>query len=211
MKQIKGLWAIKVPLLFLIILFAACNNYKEAPPFPYTENEYAQPKTKSFEFSKSDTLQWVTSKLKTLPSKKFSWDKLTSTPIDIGLPYKLKGPLTSKPFNWDSLPSTPFSLENLPKQDLKIKVSVLGEPKTVKATNAIVPPQSSRGVMQIDANFGLPGTVYCSIKDKNGMLWFGTSNGIARYDSENIEIYGEDQGLNTSNVYSLLFDTKGRL
>ena len=211
MKQIKGLWAIKSPLLFLIILFTSCDNYKEAPSFPYLENEYAQPKTKSFEFSEPDTLKWVTSKLKTLPIKKFSWDKLPSKPMDIGIPYALKTPLTSKPFNWDSLPSTPFSLENLPKQDLKIKVSVLGEPKIIKAANPVINPLSSPGVMQLDSNFGLPGTNYCSTKDKDGMLWFGTSNGIARYDSENIEIYGGGQGLNASSVYSLLFDSKGKL
>lgn len=197
--------------LFFFILLLSCNKSKEAPPFPYSENEYAQPKIKSFEFSEPDTLQWVTSKLKTLPTKKFSWDKIPSKPMDIGIPYKLKAPLIVKPFDWDSLPSTPFSLESLPKQDLKIKVSILGEPKIVKANNPVVPPQSSRGVMQLDANFGLPGNVYCSIKDKNDMLWFGTSSGIARYDSENIEIFGEEQGLNASNVYSLLFDTKGRL
>ena len=166
--------------VFSVILFflfiTSCNNQKEAPPFPYNENEYAQPKTKSFEFSKPDTLQWVTSKLKTLPTKKFSWNRIPSKPFDIGEPYALKAPLTTKPFNWDSLPSTDFSLEKIPKQDLRIKVSVLGEPKIVKAANPLVLPQSSRGVMQIDINFGLPGTNYCSIKDKDGMLWFGTGN-----------------------------------
>ncbi len=201
--------------VFSVILFflfiTSCNNQKEAPPFPYNENEYAQPKTKSFEFSKPDTLQWVTSKLKTLPTKKFSWNRIPSKPFDIGEPYALKAPLTTKPFNWDSLPSTDFSLEKIPKQDLRIKVSVLGEPKIVKAANPLVLPQSSRGVMQIDINFGLPGTNYCSIKDKDGMLWFGTGNGIARYDSENLKIYGEDQGLNVGSVYSMLFDTNGRL
>jgi len=211
MKQTNYQFLIRTILLLLFISITSCNNQKEAPPFPYNENEYAQPKTKSFEFSKPDTLHWITSKLKTLPIKKFSWNKLPSKTIDIGLPYALKAPLQTKPFHWDSLPSTPFSLENLPKQDLKIKVSVLGEPKIVKAASPVINSQSSRGVMQIDGNFGLPGTNYCSVKDKDGMLWFGTSNGIARYDSENIEIYGEDQGLNASSVFSLLFDTKGNL
>ncbi len=135
MNQTNKNYQIYAILVLLIILISSCNKSKEIPPFPASENEYAQPKTKSFEFSKPDTLQWVTSKLKPLPIKKFSWDKIPSKPIDIGLPYKLKAPLTTKPFNWDSLPSTPFSLENLAKQDLKIKVSVLGAPKIVKANN----------------------------------------------------------------------------
>ncbi len=201
-------------IILMVILLTACNNSKEIPPFPTSENGYEQPKTKSFEFSEPDTLQWITkdpSQIKSLPKTKFSWSKIPSKPIDIGLPYDLKAPLTKKPFDWNSLPSTPFNLDSLSKKDLKMKVTVLGEPKIVKATNPVVPLQSSRGVMNIDANFGLPGTVYCSIKDKDGLLWFGTSNGIARYDSENIEIYGEDQGLIIRSVYSLLFDTKGKL
>jgi len=201
-------------IILMVILLAACNNSKEIPPFPTLETEYSQPITRSFEFSKPDTLQWITkdpSQIKPLPKTRFSWDKIPSKPMDIETPYALKTPLITNPFNWDSLPSTDFSLENIPKQDLKIKVSVLGEPKIVKAGNSVMPQQPSRGVMQIDGNFGLPGTNYCSLKDKDGMLWFGTNNGIARYDSENIEVYGEDQGLNVGNVYSMLFDTKGRL
>ncbi len=211
MHQITKAFTLKVFIFSLILFITSCNNTKEAPPFPYHENEYAQPQTKSFEFSKPDTLQWVTSKLKALPKTKFSWNKLPSKPLDIGLPYKLKKPLTSKPFNWDSLPSTPFSLENLPKKDLKIKISVLGDPKIVKANNPVINSLFSPGVMQLDANFGLPGINYCSTKDKDGMLWFGTSNGIARYDSENIEIYGSEQGLNATRVFSLIFDSKNRL
>jgi len=212
MTLIKHLFSFRIFLLFFfLLLITSCSKHKEAPPFPYTENEYQQPKTKSFEFSKPDTLQWVTTKIKPLPIKKFSWDKIPSKPIDIGIPYKLKAPLTTKPFNWDSLPSTPFSLENLPKTDLEIKVTVLGVPKIVKAASPVVSPQSSRGVMQIDGNFGLPGTNYCSVKDASGMLWFGTNNGIARYDSENIEIYGADQGLNISSVYSMFFDSNEKL
>jgi len=211
MKQTNYQFLIRTILLSLFIFITSCNNQKEAPPFPYSENEYAQPKTKNFEFSKPDTVQWVTSKLKTLPTKKFSWDKISSKPFEIGLPYKLKEPLPSKPFDWNNLPSTPFSLDSLPKQTLKIKVSVLGAPKIVKAGSSIIPPLSTRGVKTFDDNFGLPSTNFCSIKDRDGMLWFGTNNGIARYDSDNIKIYNEEQGLISGRVFSLFEDSKGRL
>jgi signal transduction histidine kinase/ligand-binding sensor domain-containing protein len=211
MKQFYPKFSIQTILFLLFILLISCNKYKETPPFPYNENEYQQPKTKSFEFSKPDTLLWTTTKLKKLPVKKFLWDKIPSKPIDIGIPYALKKPLTTKPFDFESLPSTPFSLDSLPKKKLNIKIRVLGAPKIVKAGSAVIPPQSTRGVMKIDDNFGLPGNSYASIKDKDGMLWFGTANGIARYDSDNLEIYGADQGLNIGSVFSMLFDTKGRL
>ncbi len=81
----------------------------------------------------------------------------------------------------------------------------------LKLITPVINPLFSPGVMQMDANFGLPGVNYCSTKDKDAMLWFGTSNGIARYDSENIEIYGSEQGLNATRVFSLFFDSKNRL
>jgi len=82
MNRPKRKIQIRAIILCLIVLLSACNKSKEIPPFPYLENEYDQPKTKSFEFSKPDTLQWVTSKLKALPTKFFSWNKIPSKPID---------------------------------------------------------------------------------------------------------------------------------
>jgi signal transduction histidine kinase/ligand-binding sensor domain-containing protein len=214
MTPINKKFQIRSILFLLIILLVSCNNYKEAPPFPYSENEYEQPITKSFEFSETDTIEWITkdpSQIKPLPKTKFSWNKIPSKPFDVGIPYGLKQPLPSKPFDLDSLPDSSFSYDSLPKRNLKIKVTVLGDPKIVKAANPVTLPQSTRGVMSIDSNFGLPGLTTSSLKDREGMLWFGTNNGIARYDSENIEIYGLDQGLNLRNVFVLFEDSKGRL
>lgn len=214
MKKIPINFQIKALLTCFIILLISCNSSKKAPPLPLLENEYQQPKTKTFTFSEPDTLQWVTtdaSKIKPLPTHKFNWDKLPARPFDIGTPYPLKAPITSKPFDLESLPSTDFDLEKIPKAALNIKVLHLGEPKIVKAANPVTQPQSSRGVSAIDANFGLPGINYCSIKDKDGMLWFGTSNGIARYDGQNIELYGANQGLHMGNVYSMHQDSKDRM
>jgi hypothetical protein len=136
-------------IILIVILLTACNNSKEIHPFPTSENEYEQPVTKSFELSEPDTLVWITkgpSQIKPFPKKNFSWSKIPSKPFDIGLPYALKAPLTKKSFDWNSLPATPFNLESLPKKDLKIKATVLGEPKIVKALSPVVPPLSSPGV-----------------------------------------------------------------
>jgi signal transduction histidine kinase/ligand-binding sensor domain-containing protein len=209
--------AINLKYLFLIlgILFLqACKNSKEAPPFPTLKNEYTQPITKSFKFSKTDAIQWITvdkSKIKPLPIKNFSWDKLPSKPFDIDIPHALKSPLPQKRLDWNSLPETNFDINSLPKAKISIKITPLGKPKIVKAGNPINMPNSSRGVMQFDANFGLPGVPLCILTDRYGMLWMGTENGIAKYDSENLEIYGADQGLNAKTTFSMLFDSKGRL
>ncbi len=208
----------KTKLIILIsgLLFInySCNNSKEAPPFPTLENEYEQPKTKPFEFSKPDTLKWITKKpseIKKLPSKKFSWDKLAAKPFDIGYPYSLKSEMPTQDLDWNSLPSTDFNLDSLQKQNLKVKVTALGDPKIVKAAYPTPLPQSSRGVTTLDSNFGLPSASQSLLKDKNGMLWFGSNYAIARYDGDYLQIYGLDQGLNTQTVYSLFQDSKGRI
>ena len=209
--------AINLKYLFLIlgILFLqACKNSKEAPPFPILKSEYAQPITKSFEFSKTDTIQWTTvdkSKIKPLPTKNFSWDKLPSKPFDIDIPYALTEALPQKPLDWNSLPETNFDLESLPKVKISIKTTVLGKPKIVKAGYPINMPKASRGIVQFDANFGLPGNTLSVLKDSNGMLWMGGDGGVAKYDSENLEIYGTDQGLTASRTFAMLLDSKGRL
>jgi signal transduction histidine kinase/ligand-binding sensor domain-containing protein len=208
---------INLKYLFLIlgILFLqACQHSTEAPPFPSLKSEFAQPITKSFEFSKTDTIKWTTvdkSKIKPLPTKSFSWDKLPSKPFDIDIPYALTEPLPQKKLDWNSLPETNFDFNKLPKAKISIKTTFLGKPKIVKAGNPINMPNASRGITQMDANFGLPGAPYCIITDSYGMLWIGTEAGIAKYDSENLEIYGADQGLNSKRTFAMLMDSKGRL
>ncbi len=202
-------------LLVFSILLASCNGAQEAPAFPVLENEYEQPVTRNFQFPQADTIAWITkdpSIIKNLTTTKFSWGKIPSKPFDIGIPTPLKETITTKPFDWNGLPSSPFSLDSLPKQQLKVKVTVLGEPKVIKAGFPVTLNGATRGVMTLDANFGLPGTNYSSLKDQNGMLWFGTTSSIARYDSESLEIYGIEQGLNIQgNITSLFEDSKGRL
>ncbi len=214
MKSIKSNAQFVLILLMQFILLWSCKYEKEAPPFPVHENEYVQPETMGFTFSEPDTLTWITqdpSKIKALPTSNFDWDKLPSKPFDIGVPQKFIGPMVKKDLNWSDLPSTNFDLESLPSQNLKIKTTVLGNPSIVKAGALISSTNSSRGVMISDSESGLPGIPNNAIKDKNGMLWFGTNNGIAMYDAENIFIYGLDQGLHASDVTDLFQDSKGRI
>ena len=214
MKQTYPINFKSLLLVLSVLVFGACKNSKEAPPFPTIISEYQQPTTKSFAFSKTDTIQWITedkSKIKPLLTKRFSWDKLPSKHFDIDIPYALKEPLPQKPLDWNSLPETNFDLNKLPKAKISIKTTVLGKPKIVKAGSPINMPNASRGVMQFDANFGLPGNALSVVKDSSGMLWIGTDGGVAKYDSENLEIYGTDQGLTASRTIATLLDSKGRL
>ena len=99
MNQTSKISAIKAVSLLFILFLISCNNNKKAPPFPAYENEYLQPESRSFTFSEPDTLTWITqdpSKIKSLPSTKFDWDKLPSKPFDISVPQKFVGPLSKR-------------------------------------------------------------------------------------------------------------------
>jgi signal transduction histidine kinase/ligand-binding sensor domain-containing protein len=217
MKKMKKLTSKKqkYTILFLSVFFLlACNNVGKAPPFPELNSEFAQPLTKKFEFSKIDTIQWVTadnSKSEPITTKKFNWNNIPSKPFNIDIPYKLKAPLTTKPLDWNNLPKTNFSFDSLPKAKINIKVTKLGSPKIVKAGNPITIPNASRGIMEFNTDFGLPGTPYSVITDNSGMIWIGTDGGIAKYDSQNLEIYTVEQGLNSNRATVIYLDSKGRL
>jgi signal transduction histidine kinase/ligand-binding sensor domain-containing protein len=54
--------------------------------------------------------------------------------------------------------------------------------------------------------------VTCSLMDKSGNLWFGTSSGgISRYDGKSFTTFTSDQGLANNNVLSIKEDKSGNL
>ena len=63
-------------------------------------------------------------------------------------------------------------------------------------------------------NIGSPsyGNVQCSLQDKAGNLWFGTTeNGLYKYDGKSFSRFLVSNGLNSNNIYSLLEDKDGKI
>lgn len=63
---------------------------------------------------------------------------------------------------------------------------------------------------------GLPhNTVYCMMQDKNGFMWFGTQDGLVRYDGYNCQIFRQNEtdsiGFQGKSVHCLLLDKSGNL
>ncbi|MCU0369436.1 MAG: hypothetical protein MUF39_11470 [Cyclobacteriaceae bacterium] len=59
---------------------------------------------------------------------------------------------------------------------------------------------------------GLPSVeVYSVIKDKKGFLWFGTDNGVVRFDGGKFEVFNLEQGLVDPVVFGLHEDKMGRI
>jgi ligand-binding sensor domain-containing protein/signal transduction histidine kinase len=52
--------------------------------------------------------------------------------------------------------------------------------------------------------------IICSTMDKNGNLWFGTSNGLSRYDGKTFTTFTPVQGI-AASVYCILADKKGNI
>lgn len=59
------------------------------------------------------------------------------------------------------------------------------------------------------------GTIYSVIKDSQGFMWFGGSDGLARYDGYSLKIYKHDihdpDSLSNNSVWHILEDRNGRL
>lgn len=69
---------------------------------------------------------------------------------------------------------------------------------------------------RIDVENGLSSnSVYAILQDKAGFLWFGTDNGLNRYDGYNFKIFRNDPDDSTSissdNIWSLLLDRSGNI
>lgn len=59
---------------------------------------------------------------------------------------------------------------------------------------------------------GLPSnTVYCGVQDDRGFMWFGTDQGLSRFDGTRFRNFSVSEGLPDNNVIQLAKDSRGRI
>src|SRR3954470_12966627 len=65
---------------------------------------------------------------------------------------------------------------------------------------------------QYNIKEGLAGsTVYCSVQDKDGFMWFGTETGLSRFDGSHFKNFTTADGLTDNEILKIFCDSKGRL
>ena len=174
---------------FVLLTFLSCNNSGDVP-FPEKEMGYSQPVTVPLKFSAEKKLIWDTASRGAVTPviKKLDLDALPSTPYDTTGFRPLTGAPQESHFDFNQLPDTAFSLNNLPSKPLQFRTSFLPPPAIVKASPPAVRKGNPLSLFDLGPAQGLPAKFVVSLlKDKNGLLWISSAEGLFRYDGEYIK------------------------
>jgi len=67
-------------------------------------------------------------------------------------------------------------------------------------------------IQYLDVDQGMiSSAVWSMLKDKNGNLWFGTVNGLSRYNGKSFTHYAEEEGLKNNFITSIIEDKSGNI
>jgi signal transduction histidine kinase/streptogramin lyase len=203
----------------VLLGLSSCTNTTHSP-FPEKELSYAQPVTIPLKFSTEKKLNWDTSgngvikpfikplDMEALPSGVFDstgFKPLPQKPVDIH-------------FDFNQLPDTTFNLDNIASTPLHFKTSLLPPPQSIKASWPGVHKNNSLALYELGPSQGLPSKFVTSlVKDKNGLLWIGSGEGIYCYNGEYVKTIFPGPfnqaplGMMEDNIGNIWFADWGRL
>ncbi len=197
---------------FLLITLFSCNNNSGEIPFPEKELGYAQPVSMPLQFSEEKKLTWDTVKKGGVNPviKNLDIDALPSTPYDsTGFQPFPKAPEEIK-FDVNRLPDTAFSPESLPSKPLQFKTSILAPPAVIKTSPPSIQKGNPLSIFDFGPKQGFPAVFITSLlKDKNGLMWIGSREGLFRYDGEHIQKYLS--GIVSGSITGMTEDDYGRI
>ncbi len=210
-------------IIFFGILFSSCNTIPDNIAFPDNELSYTKPVSVPLVFTTEKKLIWDTASHAAVKPiiKKLDLDALPSTPYDT-VGYKaLTGMPQKTPFDFNKLPEIDFSFDGLPSKPLQLKTSLLPPPFTVKGQAPATQKGNPLSLFEIGTPQGLQAKfIVALLKDKKGLLWISSSEGLFRYDGEHVQtivpgpIAAPADGMaedNNGNIWFISFDRVGMI
>ncbi|MFT3681967.1 MAG: two-component regulator propeller domain-containing protein [Ferruginibacter sp.] len=207
----------------LSLLAILSCNHTGSIPFPEKELGYAQPLPVPLKFSAEKKLRWDTvsnGEIKPVV-KKLDLDALPSAVYDSTGFRPLKGAPSEVRFDLSQLPGIPFSLDSLPSKPLPFKTRLLPPPAVTKVQLPALRKGNPLSLYDLGPAQGLPAKfVVCLFKDKHGLLWISSAEGLFRYDGEHYQtiipgpIDAPPVGMaedNDGNIWAISFDAMGMI
>lgn len=159
-------------------------------PFPEKELGYSQPVTSPLQLGAPVKLKWEVAKSGGIKPvvKKLDIENLSSTTYDtLGFQSFTKTPEEVK-FDFNSLPEKNIDLAGLPSKPILFKTNLLPAPVSVKALAPVLQKGKSLSISDMGQLQGLPVKfASCILKDKTGLLWIGSREGLYRYDGQQVQ------------------------
>ena len=205
---------------FTVVSFLSCSNSGQIP-FPEKEMGYATPVTVPLKFSGQKKLSWDTASHGAVKPviKKLDLDALPSTAYDT-LGYKaLTGMPQQTVVDAGQLAGIDFNFDSLPSKSLQLKTFLLPPPVAAKGQAPALQKANALSLFELGVPQGLPAKfIVALLKDKKGLLWISSAEGLFRYDGEHVQtivpgpIAAPAVGMaedNDGNIWFISFDRIG--
>jgi hypothetical protein len=199
-------------IFFYFIIFMSCNRSSNEIPFPENELGYAQPVNVRLQFSAEKKLTWDTVKRGGIQPtiKKLDIDQLPFVPYDTTGFKPFKVPPSETHFDFNSLPASTLDINKLPSMPLEFKTTRFPPPAVINASAPVEQKDKPLAIYDLKAANGLPAKFITSlIRDRSGLIWIGSREGIFRYDGEHI--YTFLPGPIPPVIGGMAEDNKGRI
>lgn len=194
-----------------LIIFSSCHNSGDIP-FPEQELGYSQPVTVPLQFSAEKKLNWDTAKTGGIKPviKKLDIDALPGVPYDTSGFKPFNKPPEEVRFDFNSLPEQALNLDNLSSKPLQFKTKVLAPPAKIKTSAPSLQKGKPLSIFDFGQIHGLQAKfITCLVKDKNGLMWIASSEGIFRYDGEHLQVF--IPGPLPYNINGMVEDNNGKM
>jgi signal transduction histidine kinase/ligand-binding sensor domain-containing protein len=175
---------------------------------------FKPPVTVPLIFSKPKKINWDAIKSNRVHPvvKKFDMAKLPVQPYDESGLKPLKYAVEETRFDYNSLPEKDFDIDKIPSKPLKFITYILPPPKLIGSGQPHL-KDTTLSLFELGEAQGLGGKIVtCLFKDRDGFLWIGCTDGIYRYDGENLLLYIPAEHADIYHyVLRMLQDRDGRI